>query len=958
MKRYNIRILSVLMGLVLLASCTDENIVERKKEVPEGLPATVKLDFATGSLETVETKAAIDGDIYDMYVIVFNENGNSVITKKYFTQSDLASGSITFETTTGDRLIYALANVKGINDNNNAIFTVRGGSVFDALESVNNVDELRSLSISLSDAQKAVEFAEDRYLMSGVYGAENDDQSTSIVTISENGTISSTSNDVYKIWFTRLFSKVDFKINAGTGITFIPTSWDVVNVPVQSYLYVANSDLDGSYFPVRDNISFRDNAFSFLMQENRKKPQESCSNEDDREAGSGKDKDRTFSKANSTSTYVILRGNYSDKDYNGQVIYYIHLGNATSSNNDWNNFDTKRNKNYKYTLTIAGVNRIVKEVSEFDPYERADGDLTDLGTGKVYEFDAPYAFQVLSFDRTDLSSRDNIVFQVKTPYTNNAFVKVTEASSGSPDYSENWKWVHFLVNEKKGGKYTTDANRFPGFDGSGNAKTTRDGRKLMDIVEFFNFLKDPDTENLLVDGEIYVTCFIDEYKYKNRPWTDYVNSDNRLLQLFCNVKEGNGSSITSAKYVLSQQSICSFYSTNNSQIGAWGIQRELSKTALAYDGKTKKIPNSFESMSTGHANMVKELDLNSLRSWYSDTRDGLEGTISYSNDFYKAYAACMQKNRDENGDGVIDQDEIKWYLPAINQYTDIWLGTAALPTPVYLYPYSDGTSYFLYSSTTNGSGYKQMLWAQQGSSFGDTKYKFTNGDNTELNYRCIRNFSDQIDNYYTYTDKNERGFHQITLNQMDSRALRSTPVSGALDTHNQNSQINRPYKKFIVASNNALVRERQTTSYSSYGWDTSDKNFTNVKKPGEGWTEYKRWKKTDQGALGGRTDFYIEWQRYHNGTSSIKTILDYISDKTDPYNPCTAYSENGVTGWRFPNQRELALMIQIKDLVDVPTMSYTGYEYNWGKEWYAYNGLMHLALGDNTEYVRCVKDVE
>lgn len=953
MKRYSIGLLKVLFGLLLFASCTDEYEIERKKEVLDGLPATVKINFTAGSLDKIETKTAIEGDIYDMYVIVFDKTGNSVITKKYFEQADLGSGSISLETTTGERLIYALANVKGTNDDANAIFTTDRGSVYNALETVKSVDDLRTLSVSLAKNQRSVEFAEDRYLMSGVYGEKTDTQDATPVTISDDGTLSPANNGTYKIWFTRLFSQIDFKISASNGIIFIPTSWDIVNVPVQSNLYIANTDASGSYFPVRDNIAFKDNAFSFLMQENRMQPNTPCRNEEDREKGTGKDKERTFENANSNSAYVILRGNYSDASYNGEVIYYIHLGNATMSNGDWENFDTKRNKNYIYTVTIAGVNSIVKEVREKDPYERADGDLTDLAAGELFEFDAPYEHKVLSFTGSDLNS-EKIVFQVKTPYTNNAFLRVSEASK-SVYYEENWKWVYFLVNKIENGRYTTEPNRFPGFAADGSSHTATGGRKLMDIVEFYNFLSNPETKDLLVNDKIYVTCFVNEYKYEGQPWTDYVNKDNRVLQLFCNVEEGNYSSITSAKYVLSQQSICSFYSADNPDIGAWGIQRKLSEAPLAYDNSIKIIPYSFNAMSTGYENMVAEFNLNSLQSWYGDNKNGLDGTISYNDQFNKAYAACMQKNRDENGNGQIDQDEIKWYLPAINQYADVWLGTAALPATVHLYPNSSTEGYYLYSNSTN-EGYKDqknMLYAQQGSSFGRTGYKYTVDKNdAQLNYRCIRNFGEKIDNYYTYVNDNGNGFHQFTLNQMDSKALRSNPVRGALDKHHHNSQINRPYKKFIVARKNANLRERRVTS--TYGWESSDEYFNKVKRPeGDGWGEYRRWKDIRVGL----TYFYIEWERYHDRTSTISTILGDISDKANPYNPCSAYSENGVTGWRFPNQRELALMIQIKDLVTIPTMSYTDYAFN-ESQMFAYNGQMHLTYKTTAEHVRCVKDVE
>lgn len=77
--------------------------------------------------------------------------------------------------------------------------------------------------------------------------------------------------------------------------------------------------------------------------------------------------------------------------------------------------------------------------------------------------------------------------------------------------------------------------------------------------------------------------------------------------------------------------------------------------------------------------------------------------------------ACLQRNRDDNGNGRIDADEVKWYPAAIDQYTDIWVGRAALPIETYLYsneiPTSQGYRRYLSSDG-------KELYAEEGSSIG------------------------------------------------------------------------------------------------------------------------------------------------------------------------------------------------------------------------------------------------
>ena len=43
--------------------------------------------------------------------------------------------------------------------------------------------------------------------------------------------------------------------------------------------------------------------------------------------------------------------------------------------------------------------------------------------------------------------------------------------------------------------------------------------------------------------------------------------------------------------------------------------------------------------------------------------------------YIEALQACMNRNRDENGNGVIDAAELKWYLPASGKICTYYLGS-------------------------------------------------------------------------------------------------------------------------------------------------------------------------------------------------------------------------------------------------------------------------------------------
>ena len=93
----------------------------------------------------------------------------------------------------------------------------------------------------------------------------------------------------------------------------------------------------------------------------------------------------------------------------------------------------------------------------------------------------------------------------------------------------------------------------------------------------------------------------------------------------------------------------------------------------------------------------------------------------------------MSRNRDENGDSKISKDEMKWYLPAIYQYMDIWMGTFGLPNGFALYQKNGDYDHFYASNK------KYILWAEEGSSFGNDNDKYEPGRHYGRSIRCIRN---------------------------------------------------------------------------------------------------------------------------------------------------------------------------------------------------------------------------
>lgn len=88
---------------------------------------------------------------------------------------------------------------------------------------------------------------------------------------------------------------------------------------------------------------------------------------------------------------------------------------------------------------------------------------------------------------------------------------------------------------------------------------------------------------------------------------------------------------------------------------------------------------------------------------FAENKSGLnvyESTILQTNgelyqyNYYNTYPAryCYDRNRDLDGNGVIDDNELKWYLPAIDQLAGAWIQDMDLFTPfMAMYDYTSAT---------------------------------------------------------------------------------------------------------------------------------------------------------------------------------------------------------------------------------------------------------------------------
>ena len=349
--------------------------------------------------------------------------------------------------------------------------------------------------------------------------------------------------------------------------------------------------------------------------------------------------------------------------------------------------------------------------------------------------------------------------------------------------------------------------------------------------------------------KISLTAFVDEFYYDKNPvtsetrsdlWKYFVNKDDRKLHILCNSVKSldEESSMTGSVVTIQQSSIQCVYNTDPSYTdlkNAWGVENADEDVKRLKEGVYCDVyPNDGHTFYTSqiqdrHNNHQFNGLYNSCKEWglssgTGNTFDGGEwstymdyevanSTPQLKEGYKYMRYACMNRNRDNNGDGKIDRNEVRWYLASIRQLVGMYVGDGLLNSKTKLYNKSaaekeSGTKsdwqQHIVSSTNfnNNSNNPTILWAEEGTS---TSYFYHNwGDIQGSEIRCVRNLGyigdksdesypiDKVPADYIVHDKDNKTF---TCTHLNSQALRYY-TSKELIYSDERSQENRLYKKF------------------------------------------------------------------------------------------------------------------------------------------------------------------
>lgn len=499
------------------------------------------------------------------------------------------------------------------------------------------------------------------------------------------------------------------------------------------------------------------------------------------------------------------------------------------------------------------------------------------------------------FNNSDISKDncivDELTWAVKTP-----FGEGEPRTEGGVDITSglDYQWVHFRLNKQDAaGKYYTDKRRkytprtmvastvwrsaeenkeddgTPGLAGFHN-----DG--IMDVAQLCTFIKNEVHKYLdnpassafdnlestdLSLPKVSLTVFVDEYYYEKHPitdemkpdlWKTFVNAEDRKLHILCNSEKSKDleSSSTGSVVTIQQHSIQCIYNTDPSYTvlqTAWGVENQdeydsrwdkyWSDTSGGNRGNDKSLNglyNSFKEWELSPAGTSNAFTTGVQWSKYMDY-EVENDTPQLQNEYQYMRYACMTRNRDNNGDGKIDRNEVRWYLASINQLVGLYVGDGILNANTRLYNKSpedrksDVRSKWqqhIVSSTAfnSESNNPTMLWAEEGTS---TSYFYHNWapDIQGSGIRCVRNLGyidgktdesysidKEFDDYIT-AEKQSDGSYIFTCTHLNEKALRYY-TSKELILSDELALENRLYKKFQSYPTSSTFTAQSFTSFN------------------------------------------------------------------------------------------------------------------------------------------------
>lgn len=427
------------------------------------------------------------------------------------------------------------------------------------------------------------------------------------------------------------------------------------------------------------------------------------------------------------ATYIIIKGeldmevNTSDggkQHLLADVVYYVHLGDFGKDKDD---YDLHRNTNYKYTINVKGVNNISVEVETGE--ENQSGAMGHLYQAQedIFTFDAHYGQRVYNFNANEIDL-ENMTWYVRTPF-GRAGIPMKDANGNIVYNDLDYKWVEFYPNDMIDGVYTDRNHHYPG----------QGAAQLMNVVQFLDKVREEYPKwKAYKDGhtatneswwdandDLKVTIFVDEFYYDTNPmnpnddpkrlWKKFVNQPNRLMHVLCknNRSPDGSSSMTGSILTIRQSSIQTPFNRDQSHTSlseAWGCETvdetadknwfyspyETTANVENYSYKPTSFTPKNTSRRDGLYNTAELLNLVNGNLRWSDYVDYTDRDVVLKAEKSCGLNSILLRNRDLNGDDIVDVEELHWYITSLEQIFALFIGDQGLSVEAQLYPKAVG----------------------------------------------------------------------------------------------------------------------------------------------------------------------------------------------------------------------------------------------------------------------------
>lgn len=563
-----------------------------------------------------------------------------------------------------------------------------------------------------------------------------------------------------------------------------------------------------------------------------------------------------------------------------ETVYTVHLGacEGTSEAQKAIDFRCRRNTKYTYNVTIKGVDQIIVEArtDEFEP--GAEGTVTFVTT-QYFQSDAHYTAYNIQLSNEERVGADWQVRVYTSPTTYKDICLRPMDNDNSVEYTQHekkyWDWI--ILRPTSGQNVLADF--VPVGSDVPNKPFYLD--QLRNITDYPGYNDSNPRETDM--QQRWYTVFVNEYVYRcsedkadsdseyenggryTYNWSEYVNIPDRTFWL--KVKEfrsdDHESVVINSKYALRQKSIQAFADISNPNIATLGMEH-LNETV--FTGNSEIHPGT----AYGDGDYARARNINYIgnKNWKDFLTKSLNTNangVPVMSTGIQMGAACLSRNRDLNGDGTIDNNELRWVLPDVQIYTMMFTTFSALESPLFdfsnipaeykkLTPGGSEMAPYHYA-TIDGN----MFWAEEGCSVG---WMGSSAGGYPNQVRCVR---------YLGTD--------MAIKADDSGSLGKNPVASPF-VKDENSNIIR-----LHLAKEAL-RDEATTS-----------NIVGHKLGSENMKPYKAFQ------YNSATTFTPN-NFNSNGYSTVADWFKYA----DANNPCRSLNINGEAGWRMPSIIEVAAM--------------------------------------------------